>query len=119
MGPRVVRRACARRTFCHSAGTDGQAGDWRPVLEQIGVDGIAVGDTINRVNLLYFIDVDRIHRMGHAKIGTRARVPAIAHTVDRRNPRSRRPVRGKIIPGALDFGPGSVYLHAELGTHSE
>ncbi len=25
--------------------------------------GIAVGDPINRVNLLYFIDVDRIHRI--------------------------------------------------------
>ncbi len=51
-----------RGVFCHSAETDERAGDWRPVLEQIGVDGIAVGDTINRVNLLYFIDGDRIHR---------------------------------------------------------
>jgi hypothetical protein len=25
--------------------------------------GIAVGDSINRVNLLYLIDVDRIHRI--------------------------------------------------------
>ncbi len=32
-------------------------------LEQIGVDGIAVGEPINRVNLLYLIDLDRIHRI--------------------------------------------------------
>ncbi len=33
-------------------------------LEQIhAVDGIAVGDSINRMNLLYLIDVDRIHRI--------------------------------------------------------
>ena len=33
------------------------------MIEQIGVDGIAIGDLINPVNLLYFIDVDRIHRI--------------------------------------------------------
>ena len=35
----------------------------RSPLEQIAVDGIAVGDPINRVNLLYFTGVDRIHRI--------------------------------------------------------
>ncbi len=30
--------------------------------------GIAVGDPINRVNLLYFIDVDRIHRIDRTHI---------------------------------------------------
>jgi len=29
--------------------------------EQIGVDGIAVGDPVKHVNPLYFIDGDRIH----------------------------------------------------------
>jgi hypothetical protein len=37
------------------------------LLEQIAVDGIAVGDSINRVNLLYFIDVDRIHRIDRTR----------------------------------------------------
>ncbi len=35
----------------------------KPSLEQIGVDGIADGDPINRVNLLYLLGVDRIHRI--------------------------------------------------------
>jgi hypothetical protein len=29
--------------------------------------GIAFGDPINRVNLLYFIDVDRIHRIARTR----------------------------------------------------
>ena len=37
------------------------------LLEQIGVDGIAAGDPISRVNLLYFIDVDRIHRIDRTR----------------------------------------------------
>ena len=29
--------------------------------------GIAAGDPINRLNLLYFIDVDRIHRIDRTR----------------------------------------------------
>ncbi len=36
-------------------------------LEQIEIDGIAVGDPINHVNLLYFIGVDRIHRIDRTR----------------------------------------------------
>ncbi len=32
-----------------------------------GLLGIAVGDPINRVNLLYLIDVDRIHRIDRTR----------------------------------------------------
>jgi len=39
----------------------------RESVEQIGVDGIAVGDPINRVNLLSRIDVDRIHRIDRTR----------------------------------------------------
>ncbi len=36
-------------------------------LEQIGIDGIAVGDPVNHLNLLYLIDGDRIHRIDRTR----------------------------------------------------
>ncbi len=35
--------------------------------EQMGIDGIAVGDPINHMNLLYFIDGDRVHRIDRTR----------------------------------------------------
>ncbi len=75
---RPLRHPSARSSACQ--GPQGACGPDRPArnypkaprpasntLEQIGIDGIAVGDPINRVNLLYFIDVDRIHRIDRTR----------------------------------------------------
>ena len=40
----------------------------RENLEQIGVDRIADGDPVDRVNLLDTIDGDRIHRIDRTRI---------------------------------------------------